>query len=298
MQSFLMESMMESMMDYFDDKRIERIAKGIAVDGNSSHRHIRVPLTRTAGVSFDGGRFKFDFEGDSEQDIIRLAAYSLNCTKFKNNVYWFGYRFEASASSGLRSMFIDNLKGISGEIPENVLRRFIELPLFSLKEIFSSYSVDCFVYPVSQRSQLVSKMISVINECMQHDVSRCSFELVKLAPVDICFDWGAFNSIYEGEPGYQQMARYVDEVLLPKIRKLDYFSLAKNVKPKYRPYITNYLGFPDLESLEKFRGLKGKNILVVDDVNTSGSTLNEILRILNRVNQGCSIFVYTLIGKQ
>lgn len=58
----------------------------------------------------------------------------------------------------------------------------------------------------------------------------------------------------------------------------------------------NYLGFSDDRELEKFSKMQGSNILVIDDINTSGSTLNEILRILNKVNHDCNIYVYTLIG--
>lgn len=42
--------------------------------------------------------------------------------------------------------------------------------------------------------------------------------------------------------------------------------------------------------------LKGNKILIVDDMNTSGSTLDEIVRILGTVNNNCEIYIYTLIG--
>lgn len=42
--------------------------------------------------------------------------------------------------------------------------------------------------------------------------------------------------------------------------------------------------------------LKGNKILIVDDMNTSGSTLEEIVRILGTVNNNCEIYIYTLIG--
>ena len=38
-------------------------------------------------------------------------------------------------------------------------------------------------------------------------------------------------------------------------------------------------------------------ILRVDDINTSGSTLREPLRIINEINSNCNIYIYTLIGK-
>ena len=48
---------------------------------------------------------------------------------------------------------------------------------------------------------------------------------------------------------------------------------------------------------DKLSSMQEANILVVDDINTTGSTLHEILRKLGQINQNCNIYVYTLIGK-
>ena len=160
------------------------------------------------------------------------------------------------------------------------------------------YDIDCFVYPGSGRSKLVQKMGSIINEFTSRDTSRISFELVKSIPTDIQFDWEMFDSDFKYEQDssrYINMKKYVEETLLPSIHDLDYFSLAESVKPKYRKYIKNFLRFSE-EDLIRFSNLQCQNILVVDDINTPSSTLNEILRIINRINYRCSIFVYTLIG--
>lgn len=131
-----------------------------------------------------------------------------------------------------------------------------------------------------------------------HDASKYSFELVKKVPTDIQFDFQSFEAVYGDNPNYKQMLDHVNEDILPKIKRLDYFSLAKNIKPKYRPFISNYLDFPNIEELQRFEALKAEKILIVDDINTSGSTLNEILRIINRINTDSEIYIYTLIGKR
>ena len=82
---------------------------------------------------------------------------------------------------------------------------------------------------------------------------------------------------------------------MPTIEKLDYFSLAASVKPKYRRYIKNFFDFSE-EDVKRINNLQGKKILIVDDINTSGSTLNEILRIVRKINPDCEIFIYTHIG--
>lgn len=127
-------------------------------------------------------------------------------------------------------------------------------------------------------------------------MKRCSIELVKSAPKDIEFDWEPFNADYADDGNrYRQSREYVEKVLIPKIQNLDYFSLANSVKTKYRKYITNLFQISEAD-LIRLSGLQGKNILVIDDINTSGSTIDEILRIIEKVNSSCNIFIYTLIG--
>ena len=50
----------------------------------------------------------------------------------------------------------------------------------------------------------------------------------------------------------------------------------------------------DEELLSKIRQ---QNVLVIDDVTTSGSTLNEILRTLRILNEGNEIAIFSLIGR-
>ena len=92
------------------------------------------------------------------------------------------------------------------------------------------------------------------------------------------------------------MCEYVNTQLIPKIKGLDYFSLANAVKPKYRKYIKDYLGFVTQADLERFAKVQGDNILIIDDINTSGATLDEILNVLNKVNHNSNIFIFTLLG--
>lgn len=241
--------------------------------------------------------FEFDYTYDYPEDIIHLTSKSVYYSEFKSHLYWFGYVFNEDVSSSERTKFIHYLKGIGeSKISDFDLQKFIEIPLNDLHRKANMYSMDCFVYPVSGRSNLVQRMIEVIGEYSSRDMKRCSFELVKSAPSDIEFDWEYFESeVPPGTNRYAQMSKYVNDVVMPAIHELDYFSLAKNVKPKYRKYIKDFLNFSD-KDIEKLSKLKGQKILVVDDINTSGSTLNEILRILQKINPGCDIYIYTLIG--
>lgn len=246
----------------------------------------------------DSGDYIFDFTLNLPDDIIRIQPPQIFRSSVRNHIYWFGYLFEDSASSKQRSDFIHYIKGLTDKkIPDHTLTQFIELPLGEVHKMVGMYNIDSIVYPTSGRSKLVNKIIDVIDGYSSRDMKNCSYELVKSAPVDIEFDFDALERDTADDPNkYEQMRNYAETVIMPAIKKLDYFSLAQNVKPKYRKYIRNFLSFADQSAIERYSRLKGENILVVDDINTSGATLNEILRILDKVNSGCNIFVFTLIG--
>ena len=44
--------------------------------------------------------------------------------------------------------------------------------------------------------------------------------------------------------------------------------------------------------------IKNQNVLLIDDVTTSGSTLNEMLRTLRILNEDNNIAVFSLIGRK
>ena len=49
---------------------------------------------------------------------------------------------------------------------------------------------------------------------------------------------------------------------------------------------------------ELYATIRKQNVLVIDDVTTSGSTLNEILRSLRIVNDDNNITIFSLIGRK
>lgn len=254
-----------------------------------------------AGIQFKNSQYQFNYESNESNDIIELVSPQLYESNIRNNLYWFGYKFNSDVSSKVRSQFIKDLKGIGEHnLSNSQIKKLIEAPLFELHKIINLYHLDVLVYPVSGRSKLVNMMIDSINDWTSHETFKKSFEFVKNCPKDVKFDWQSFEARYgslEDKSRYLNMKQYIEKHLMPAIHQQDYFSIAQSVKSKYRPFIQDYLSFKDGDALQEFANLQAESVLIVDDINTSGSTINEILRILNIINEECNIFVYTLIGK-
>lgn len=256
----------------------------------------------TEGIRYDGKSFIVDYLDNKDSDIIDICFPFIHQTKFDNLTYFFGYKFKENAPSSTRAKFLKWIKGLDKDnIPtEYEIQNLVEPPISALNRLVNLSTFSCTLYPRSNRSNLTRIIQSSVLNILPR-MSIKSFELVKNIPSNIDFDWEKFNSEYAGEIGnhkYQQMKEYIENILLPKIHSLEYFSLAENVKYRYRKYITNYLSFANQQEEDAFKALNGGNVLILDDVNTSGSTLREILRCVRTLAPESKIFIFTLIGKE
>ena len=59
-----------------------------------------------------------------------------------------------------------------------------------------------------------------------------------------------------------------------------------------------FLRFATKEDEELCATIRKQNVLVLDDVATSGSTLNEVLRVLRILNEDNDITIFSLIGRK
>ena len=125
----------------------------------------------------------------------------------------------------------------------------------------------------------------------------------------ISFDMQGYEKQYlddvleNGRPRYteaqkEQVRQSIND-MLDLIHKKDYFTIAKDVKKsRMRPYITKFLRFKDEDEAALCSEIRRQNILIVDDITTSGSTLNEILRSLRLLSEDNNITIFSLIGRK
>ena len=259
------------------------------------------------GVTFDNKehRFVFDFEHDGTDDIVSLTGDGYQVEAF-GRCFYYGYEFSEQVDGNVRSAFIKHVKFTDNLQNNPDLTTFIKKAIDQLNRRINLYDYNLVVMPESS-SRVNQYMLRYIYRFAQPMLRK--MELVKSLPARISFDMDAYEQSYlndvleNGRPRYTQAQK--DEVkqsiakMLDLIHQKDYFTIARDVKKsRFRPYMMNFLRFATEQDKELCATIRKQNILVMDDVTTSGSTLNEVLRALRILNDDNEITIFSLIGRK
>lgn len=88
----------------------------------------------------------------------------------------------------------------------------------------------------------------------------------------------------------QYMLRYIYRFAQPMLREME---LVKSLPEK----LSLHNSLSEKEQ-QLFDAVRQRNVLVIDDIATSGSTLNEVLRSLRILNEDNKITIFSLIGRK
>ena len=259
------------------------------------------------GVTFDNKeqRFVFDFEHDGKDDLVSLTGDGYQVEAF-GRCFYYGYEFSDQVDGSVRSAFIKHVK-FTEDLQNNPdLTHFIKKAIDNLNRRINLYDYNLVVMPESS-SRVNQYMLRYIYRFAQPMLQE--MELIKSLPSSISFDMAAYEKQYlndvleNGRPRYTQAQK--DEVklsiakMLDLIHQKDYFTIARDVKKsRFRPYMMNFLRFATEQDKELCATIRKQNILVMDDVTTSGSTLNEVLRTLRILNDDNEITIFSLLGRK
>lgn len=259
------------------------------------------------GITYDSilQRFVFDFNHDGNSDIVSLTGTGYQVEAF-GKCFYYGYEFAEQVDGAVRSAFIKHVK-FSGPIQENPdLATFIKKAVDNLSHKINLYDYDLVVMPESS-SKVNDYMLRYIYRFAQPTLRK--MELVKNLPANITFDMDAYEQQYlddvleNGRPRYtaaqKDEAKQSINQMLDLIHKKDYFTIAKDVrKSRFRPYMMQFLKFASKADEQLCAIIRQQNVLIVDDIATSGSTINEILRTLRILNENNNITIFSLIGRK
>lgn len=250
-------------------------------------------------------KFQFNFEHDGTSDIVTLTGSGYLVEAF-GKCFYYGYEFGPEIDRETRTKFIQYVKFSPSIQNDENLSRFIQKAINDLNRKINLYDYDLVIYPESS-SPVNQYMLRYIYRFAQPTLRQ--MQLVKALTSNIAFDTDAYTRQYlddvleNGHPRYTQTQKEEALASIGKMMELihnkDYFTIAKDVKKsKLRPYMLQFLQFATDEDRELCATIKKQNVLVIDDITTSGSTLNEILRTLRIMNEDNSITLFSLLGRK
>ncbi len=259
------------------------------------------------GITFDNEKqmFVFDFEHDGIEDIIHLTGDGYQVKAF-GKCFYYGYEFSEQVNGNMRSAFINHVKFAKNLQDNPILTDFIKNAIDNLGQKINLYDYNLVVMPESS-SRVNRYMLRYIYRFAQPTLRK--MELVKALPSHISFDMDAYSEQYlddvleDGRHRYteaqKEEAKQSINQMLDLIHKKDYFTIAKDVKKsRFRPYMMDFLKFSTETDEKLCATIRQQNVLIIDDVTTSGSTLNEILRTLRILNEDNEITIFSLIGRK
>ena len=250
--------------------------------------------------------FVFDFNNDDSSDIISLTNPSIHSSTINNVIeyYYFGYQFNKDVSSSIRSQFIHHLK-FDDMTKEK--EKFIHDSIIKFNRIIPIQQFEYIIYPESS-SDLTHRLVMELSNVVLPDFSVGTIEMVKSMPKQIEFDYDRYEmqlrtaknkdgkKKYGNESMIQNALKSVKEQM-DKIHNLDYFSITKNIKGKYKNYLSKYYHFKTKKDENIYKALKNGKVLIVDDIMTSGVTLLQLFKAVKVINPSITPIVFTLLGK-
>ncbi|MCQ2295773.1 MAG: hypothetical protein MJZ45_00055 [Bacteroidales bacterium] len=265
----------------------------------------RKPIVQ--GVTYDSLKGEFLFDVQDGCDTAKLSArQEIHHINAFGRCYYYSYEFFSDVDSSLRTQFIHKIKFEEEFAASSDFQLFMGNAVNTLDQEVCLPTFKAFVYPQSM-SSINRRLMSNFARLSSPDIIE--LELVKTLPQHIEFDYDRFqveildDVLPNGCPRYSEAAK--EQVLstirsiMDDIHRSDYFSIARDIKKsKYRNYVRNFYHFNDPAKEQLYRTISNSNVLLFDDIVTSGTTIYHLLNCLRCINDSNNIIVYSLIGNQ
>lgn len=251
-----------------------------------SYENEELQVSLYEGIRYNGNEFEYNFDSDEADDIIKLTSTHIHSTRFNHKIKYYGYKI--NNRDGNHKLFLNYIK--SDNALENY--NFIKMIDNCIEDLYSKTQenhFDCIIKVESSsrlNSIICNKIIDEYDDCDLVDADK-----IEVAYLD--FDWERLRKTYntnhsaEYYDGFERKLRG----MINYFRKKGKFSIS-NFPGQYRKYLKSMFEINNnAKDLNTY-----KNILIVDDVFTSGSTFKMVINALNNTGYTGEISIFSLIN--
>jgi phosphoribosylpyrophosphate synthetase len=227
------------------------------------------------GVKYNKQSDTFDFiwKEDAPDDLInlKLQKYNRVLSKKDGNKVYYAYKLNKDAGSETK-ILKQSIKYVDDKVSESDVNLMINKAVASFNAIDDLSSYDLVVTPKST-SKVLDLMRNAIGAKAGPNTMVSSDLFVKNTIDNIKFDEEKLSKVPEKERN--QIVKILNTVFSKEDYKL------RSVSPRFRKFILNFVKFNTEVNKRVMNRIVNGKILVVDDILTEGTTVKNIVQLLN-----------------
>lgn len=252
------------------------------------------------GVYLDGGTPVFDFEEDDSNDILMLHGDCSGEYDDDGVKYVYAYSYRSNADKKQIGLFRNYIKGKYSDLfsTDEDVRDFVEAWVLKLGDYipFESFGAIVNIQPTKTPA-----LVTIIRDQLEYYINHIEFDftLVKQTYENVSFDAKkAANALRKFRYSESRIKETIEKVLqeFDALKQTGRLFEMKNFLPvAIREGFTDYLVFQSDDEKQVYKSLQGTNVLIYDDLITSGSTVKEVIRYLRAINDKNTLTVFILV---
>jgi phosphoribosylpyrophosphate synthetase len=233
--------------------------------------------------------FDFDWSKDAPGDLMDLKLKSYNkifSTKAGNKVYY-AYKINKDKKQ-LKNTLRDSIKYLDTKVNSEDINLMIAKAVASFNQIDPLSSYDLIVTPRS-----TSPVLELLKNALSAKAGSNT-----LVSSDMFVKNSIENITYNEEKLNKQTPENRDRIVkaLNKVFEKGDWKL-RSTQPGHRRFILNFLSFNSAADKRLFNAILGGKVLIVDDILTEGTTLQNMINLLKSRGANETIGFVLLTGK-
>lgn len=229
------------------------------------------------------------------RDVVLYNQNTSGVTVIDGVTIIYGYQYNPKCETPRLQQFREQLKHPQSI---NYLDEFVETGILRMSEQVSldNFKVVVRVKPTRMPTVLDTMQLYID---MHSNSEFITFQLLKDTYDNVSFDYDravdALRRRKYDEDSIAMIINRIKTVFEEHKGSLDLFEMKRFLPTSIRKYFTHFLKFGTPEEAKAYKSLQGVNVLMYDDLLTSGATLVEAKRYLTAINPSNTLTCYVLI---